>query len=109
MIKGKLDVLQVIAALLNKVQDHHIKTFFELNEELLSDAGVSFSTVKEAKEILEGIDYMSNRQWLFSTLKHIEGMCACSKSMDKMPEMDVDDVYKNLVMKEQGWSDFKIL
>ena len=55
MIKGKLDVLQVIAALLNKVQDHHIKTFFELNKDQLPD-DIYCRTVKEAREVLDGVD-----------------------------------------------------
>jgi len=41
--------------LLNKVQDHHVKTYFEMNKDQLPE-DIYCRTVKEAKEVLSSID-----------------------------------------------------
>jgi len=55
MLKSWDDVIPVVAALLNKVQDHHVKTFFELNKDQLPD-DIYCRTVKEAREVLDGVE-----------------------------------------------------
>jgi hypothetical protein len=55
VIKCKDDVLKVVATLLDKVEDNHIKTFFEINRDSLP-SDVNCKTVEEAKDVLSSID-----------------------------------------------------
>jgi len=104
MIKSWDDVIPVIRALLNKVTDKHVQTYFEMNRNDIPE-DIHCRTVKEAKAVLDDIQNIQEADWLATSLRHIKGMCAVVKSWDTMPEAEID----NEILQKLGWSDFKIL
>jgi hypothetical protein len=70
----------VIKELLEKVEEHHVIRFFQINRSEIPK-NVNCCSKDEARDFLDSLSTIDGNEWLINSLRHIEGFCAKTLQM----------------------------